>query len=187
MQVIWAHGQEEEGYTASPRYSPAVPGFFKDDVLKYHGRTNRGQTTINFHDEIRRSVNDQSALDFCGGEWKYPRSCRSAAEDCQYHARWEFNENTDLVNFTVSSRNPDKKNKWTGIGFSDNAQMQQVVTTQSWPRIDKTNCYRRTRSSAGWNRTGGTSSWTCGPPTTCSHCWRSPRTFLTCLGTWWTE
>jgi len=136
MHVIWAHGQEEEGYTASPRYSPAVPGFFKDDVLKYHGRTNRGQTTINFHDEIRRSVNDQSALDFCGGEWKYPRSCRSAVDDCQYHARWEFNENTDRVNFTVSSRNPDKKNKWTGIGFSDNAQMQQTDAIIGWVEPD---------------------------------------------------
>ena len=57
---------------------------------------------------------------------------RSAAEDCQYVARWEYNENTDRMNFTISSRNPDNKNKWTGIGFSDNANMRQTDAILGW-------------------------------------------------------
>ena len=57
---------------------------------------------------------------------------RSAAEDCQYVARWEYNENTDRMNFTISSRNPDNINKWTGIGFSDNANMRQTDAIIGW-------------------------------------------------------
>merc|ERR1712117_409131 len=100
--------------------------------MGYHGKDNRGVTTINFLDEIKRSINDQVGLDFCGGEWKYPRGCSSAAENCQYHARWEFNENTDKMNFTIASRNPDKKNKWTGIGFSNNPSMRLTDAIIGW-------------------------------------------------------
>jgi hypothetical protein len=35
-------------------------------------------------------------------------------------ARWEYNENTDKMNFTIVSSSP---NKWTGIGFSDTPSM----------------------------------------------------------------
>ena len=59
-------------------------------------------------------------------------NARSAAEDCQYVARWEYNENTDRMNFTISSRNPDNINKWTGIGFSDNANMRQTDAIIGW-------------------------------------------------------
>ena len=94
MHVIWAVGQEQGQYSHRPSSGleskdeePSVPDFYHDDELKYHGKDNRGVTSINFHDEIKLSLNDQSQLDFCGGEWKYPRSCKSAEEDCQYMAR----------------------------------------------------------------------------------------------------
>jgi len=139
MHVIWAVGQKQGEYSHSPHSGleskeeqASVPNFYHDDELKYHGKENRGVTSINFYDEIKLSLNDQSDLDFCGGEWKYPRSCKSAAEDCQYVARWEYNENTDKVNFTISSKNPDKRNKWTGIGFSDNPQMRQTDAIIGW-------------------------------------------------------
>ena len=82
----------------------SVPNFYHDDELKYHGKENRGISSINFHDEIKLALNDQSELDYCGGEWKYPRSCKSEQEDCEYVARWQYDENTDIMNFTVSSR-----------------------------------------------------------------------------------
>ena len=137
MHVIWAVGQEQGMYSHRPPSGleagdPSVPNFYHDDELKYHGKDNRGVTTINFLDEIKRSINDQVGLDFCGGEWKYPRGCSSAAENCQYHARWEFNENTDKMNFTIASRNPDKKNKWTGIGFSNNPSMRLTDAIIGW-------------------------------------------------------
>eukprot|EP00092_Neocalanus_flemingeri_P024776 GFUD01026865.1.p1 GENE.GFUD01026865.1~~GFUD01026865.1.p1 ORF type:complete len:678 (-),score=153.52 GFUD01026865.1:380-2230(-) len=137
MHIIWATGQEQGMYSHSPASgleagNPSVPNFYHDDELKYHGKDNRGVTTINFFDEIKRSVNDQVGLDFCGGEWKYPRDCTSEAADCQYHARWEFNENTDKINFTIASRNPDKKNKWTGIGFSNNPSMRLTDAIIGW-------------------------------------------------------
>ena len=34
-------------------------------------------------------------------------------KSCEYFASWEYNENTDKINFTIISGNP---NKWTGIG-----------------------------------------------------------------------
>ena len=59
-------------------------------------------------------------MDYCGGEWKYPRSCSPEAKTCDYVARWEYNENTDKMNFTITTNSP---NKWTGIGFSDTPSM----------------------------------------------------------------
>ena len=83
MHVIWALGQDQGEYSHSPKsglesgaVTPSVPDFYHDDELKYHGKENRGVTSINFYDEIKLSLNDQSGLDFCGGEWKYPRTCR---------------------------------------------------------------------------------------------------------------
>ena len=83
MHVIWALGQDQGDYSHSPKsglessgVTASVPDFYHDDELKYHGKENRGVTSINFYDEIKLSLNDQSGLDFCGGEWKYPRTCR---------------------------------------------------------------------------------------------------------------
>ena len=60
------------------------------------------------------------SLDFCGGEWKYPRTCSFEDKTCDYSARWKFDENTDMIDFTIKTRFTDK---WTGIGFSDTPQM----------------------------------------------------------------
>ena len=48
------------------------------------------------------------------------------------HNRWEFNENTDKINFTIQSKNTDRKNKWTGIGFSDNPSMRLTDAIIGW-------------------------------------------------------
>ena len=137
MHVIWATGQEQGMYSHSPASGleskaeePSQPDFYKDDELKYHGKKNRGVTSINFRDEVKR--NDQSKLDYCGGEWDYPRGCVQEGKDCQYLARWQFNENTDKINFTISSRNPEKKNKWTGIGFSNTPRMRLTDAIIGW-------------------------------------------------------
>jgi len=137
MHVIWATGQEQGMYSHSPASGleakgeePSVPDFYKDDELKYHGKANRGVTRINFRDEVKR--NDQSRLDYCGGEWDYPRGCVQDGLPCQYLARWQFNEDTDKINFTISSRNPEKKNKWTGIGFSDTPSMRLTDAIIGW-------------------------------------------------------
>ena len=54
----------------------------------------------------------------CGGEWKYPRTCDGLT--CEYHAQWEYLEETDDIKFTVKTTHTDK---WTGIGFSDTQKM----------------------------------------------------------------
>ena len=73
-------GQEPGNYFHRPssgleKGSPSIPDFYRPDELKYHGKRNRGVVTMNFYDEIKRSIGDNAGatLDFCGGEWKYPR------------------------------------------------------------------------------------------------------------------
>ena len=102
--------------------TPSVPDFYKPDELKYHGKKNRGVVTMNFYDVVKQSIGNAAgeSLDFCGGEWKYPRACSVPDKTCDYFARWKFDENTDMIDFTVQSRHTDK---WTGIGFSDTPQM----------------------------------------------------------------
>ena len=54
---------------------PSIPDFYREDELKYHGKKNRGATSINFFEESKRDLNDVSDLHYCGNEWKYPTSC----------------------------------------------------------------------------------------------------------------
>ena len=77
--------------------------------------------SLNFHDEVKQSTsnNADGNLDYCGGQWTYPRTC-TRGDDCEYFAKWNYDENTDMVNFIVESKN---LNKWTGIGFSETPQM----------------------------------------------------------------
>jgi hypothetical protein len=58
--------------------------------------------------------------DFCGGEFRYPRTC-GGSSDCEYTARWEYDEGSDSVKFTVKTTHT--KNRWTGIGFSKDTRM----------------------------------------------------------------
>jgi len=127
MHVIWAVGQEPGDYVHRPSSglengNPSIPDFYRPDELKYHGKKNRGKVEMNFYDEIKRSIGDNAGatLDFCGGEWKYPRTCNPAEKTCEYFARWVFDENTDMIDFTIQSKHTDR---WTGIGFSDTPQM----------------------------------------------------------------
>ena len=107
--------------------TPSVPDFYKPDELKYHGKTNRGKTRINFFDEIKQ--NHQATLGYCGGEWKHPRGCSGEEKTCQYLARWEYNENNDKINFTVQTNDPSK---WTGIGFSTTTSMSNTDVIIGW-------------------------------------------------------
>ena len=77
---------------------------------------------------MKQSIGDNagSILDFCGGEWKYPRDCSVSAKTCDYFARWNFDEDTDKIHFTVISKYTDL---WTGIGFSDTPQMVSFCTS----------------------------------------------------------
>jgi hypothetical protein len=66
MLLIWGVGQEEGMYSHSPPSGleaephPSLPAFYRPDELKYHGKANRGVATINFFQEIKQDVNDQS-------------------------------------------------------------------------------------------------------------------------------
>ena len=80
-------------------------------------------TIINFF-TIRSTGKGADSLDFCGGEWKYPRTCSFEDKTCDYSARWKFDENTDMIDFTIKTKFTDK---WTGIGFSDTPQMVILV------------------------------------------------------------
>ena len=58
--------------------TPSIPDFYRPDELKYHGRRNRGQLRMDFFDEVKQNIGEDAGdqLGFCGGEWKYPRTCR---------------------------------------------------------------------------------------------------------------
>jgi len=133
MHIIWAYGQEDDMYSHSPASGleasspPVTAGFYKPDEFKYHGKTNRGVVPMNFYEEVTQK--DQSQLDYCGGEWKYPRSCSDGANNCIYFAQWQFDEDTDKINFTIKSSNSEK---WTGIGFSNTPAMSLTDAIIGW-------------------------------------------------------
>lgn len=54
----------------------------------------------------------------CRGEWKYPPDCSNFT--CDYKASWEYRDEDDQIVFTISTKN---RNKWTGIGFSEDQKM----------------------------------------------------------------
>lgn len=57
----------------------------------------------------------------CKGEWKYPAGCNK--NRCDYRASWEFLDEEDEIVFTIATKN---RNKWTGIGFSENQAMPET-------------------------------------------------------------
>jgi len=134
MHVIWALGQEEGEYVHSPpsgleTEKSSVADFYRPDELKYHGKKNRGTTIVNFFDEEKRDLNDVSDLNYCGNEWKFPTSCDLKEGDCEYFARWEYNENDDKINFTIKTSHT---NRWTGIGFSHTTSMSLTDAVIGW-------------------------------------------------------
>src|SRR6218665_2062737 len=59
----------------------------------------------------------------CKGEWRHPANCESVT--CDYKATWEYHDEGDEIVFTISTKN---RNKWTGIGFSENQAMPETDT-----------------------------------------------------------
>jgi hypothetical protein len=57
----------------------------------------------------------------CRGEWKSPQNCNNY--NCDYKATWEYIDDNDEIVFTISTKN---RNKWTGIGFSENQAMPET-------------------------------------------------------------
>ena len=85
MLVIWAVGQETGMYSHSPASGleseqASIPDYYRPDELKYHGKENRGKTSLNFFDESKRDLNEVADLNYCGNEFKYPSSCSVQVE-----------------------------------------------------------------------------------------------------------
>ena len=75
-----------------------------------------------FDDEVRPETFYDNEF-MCRGEWKYPSDCSNFT--CDYKASWEYLDDDDQIIFTISTKN---RNKWTGIGFSDNQAMPETDT-----------------------------------------------------------
>ncbi|CAG0924190.1 unnamed protein product, partial [Notodromas monacha] len=137
MTVIWARGQEPGMYVHSPasgleQGAASDPDFYRPDEIKYHGKKDqRGVISLNFYQEDakEKTAADEEDSDICGGQFSYPRTC-SGLSDCEYMAKWEYDEDTDKVKFTITSRHT--KNRWTGIGFSKDTRMGQSDAVLGW-------------------------------------------------------
>ena len=70
--------------------------------------------------EVRPDTFYENEL-LCRGEWKYPPECTNFS--CDYKASWEYRDDDDQIIFTISTKN---RNKWTGIGFSENQAMPET-------------------------------------------------------------
>ncbi|KAK3860027.1 hypothetical protein Pcinc_033899 [Petrolisthes cinctipes] len=130
--VIWAKGQEPGRYIHSPSsgleagQASSIPDFYRPDEIKYHGkRDQRGVTTINF---MEQEAQIKEEVNWCGNHWRYPSSC-TPGENCQYYARWEYDEPTDYIKFKVQTTHTQL---WTGIGFTDNTRMPLTDAVIGW-------------------------------------------------------
>ncbi|XP_076093914.1 uncharacterized protein LOC143064737 [Mytilus galloprovincialis] len=61
----------------------------------------------------------------CGGRWK---NCDS--DQCNYHARWEYDASKDEIKFTLSAM--ATQSKWVAIGFSDDKVMPATDVYMGW-------------------------------------------------------
>ncbi|KAE9553017.1 hypothetical protein FO519_003778 [Halicephalobus sp. NKZ332] len=59
--------------------------------------------------------------DVCFGEWRWPRNCRS---NCDYKLSWNFNEETDEIEFSLETKLMN--NWWSGVGFSKGGSMKNA-------------------------------------------------------------
>uniref|UniRef100_A0A1I7UX56 EGF-like domain-containing protein n=1 Tax=Caenorhabditis tropicalis TaxID=1561998 RepID=A0A1I7UX56_9PELO len=55
--------------------------------------------------------------DVCYGDFRYPAGC----SDCEYKLSWNYQEDSDEIEFSLETRVPD--NSWTGVGFSKDGTM----------------------------------------------------------------
>ncbi|XP_076307349.1 uncharacterized protein LOC143223350 [Tachypleus tridentatus] len=63
----------------------------------------------------------------CMGEWKSPVNCDGYG--CDYKAMWKYVDKSDEIAFTISTKN---HNKWTGIAFSKNREMEATDAILGW-------------------------------------------------------
>lgn len=84
-------------------------------LLIQHRAIVTAQSDVEF--EVKPETFYENEL-LCRGEWKFPQNCTMF--DCDYKASWEYRDENDEIVFTISTKN---RNKWTGIGFSDNQAM----------------------------------------------------------------
>ncbi|XP_052090398.1 uncharacterized protein LOC127727039 [Mytilus californianus] len=61
----------------------------------------------------------------CGGRWK---NCNS--DQCNYHARWEYDASQDEIKFTLSAMVTESQ--WLAIGFSDDKTMPATDVYMGW-------------------------------------------------------
>ena len=87
--------------------TPSIPNFYKEDELKYHGKSNRGAVRINF---LKGKTTNRPECSV-----RFPEDC---VDNCEYSASWRLSG--DEAHFSISSSNADK---WTGIGFSQDRRM----------------------------------------------------------------
>uniref|UniRef100_T1JGW5 DOMON domain-containing protein n=1 Tax=Strigamia maritima TaxID=126957 RepID=T1JGW5_STRMM len=129
MHVIWSKGQQVGNYLHEPQVSfeEGVRPFYAQDELKYHGtRHQRGASNVHFYNEVRKEVKRKYH-----GEWKRPGDCHGI--DCEYRASWEFDPDTDDINFTIFTKH---FNMWTGIGFSEDKLMNNTDAIIGWVNED---------------------------------------------------
>ncbi|KAK8372669.1 hypothetical protein O3P69_011719 [Scylla paramamosain] len=127
MHVIWARGQEVGNYVHSPKSGlesgPAsVQDFYRPGELKYHGKKESKEKT---------DSKGKEEVDWCGDHWRYPSSCKPG-KDCEYYAKWKYNEQTDYITFLVQT---SEKERWTGIGFTDNRRMSLTDAVIGWVEL----------------------------------------------------
>lgn len=80
--------------------------------------------TQNRAGENIETVETEDEFSYCGGEWKIPRTCSSENYTCEYSARWEYKPRKDEIYFTITTKHT---NTWTGIGFSKDEKMVNIV------------------------------------------------------------
>lgn len=122
MTVIWAKGVDPENYqhtVGEPGRAPSK--FFSPNVLKYHGKNQRGALTIDFFDEKKTESTlhglhtDQPT---CTGRYSVPEDCTT---DCRYEVEWT--SDGTVARFTV--RTDLKDGQWTALGFSKDGLMAE--------------------------------------------------------------
>ncbi|TMS34383.1 hypothetical protein L596_001992 [Steinernema carpocapsae] len=106
MTVIWAKGNIEND-------------FFKKDIIRYHGKHNRGSLTLNFYDSLISETPKRPAQqpEDCLASFAYPSQCSNA--ECTYRVRW-VSDGKNVHFHMDASINIDM---WTSIGFSSDGAM----------------------------------------------------------------
>lgn len=85
-----------------------------DQTSRVDSRSSEGESDPNW-------ANFSEIESLCRGEWKSPQTCNTY--NCDYKASWEYMDDQDEIVFTISTKN---RNKWTGIGFSENQAMPET-------------------------------------------------------------